>query len=325
VAALARIRASIRQRFNYKERGTVLTWLTPWNRATHQHMLTDLEPWFIEAARPVRLRVVEGSGIVALGATSQARQIGPKTLDNGDVGDPWTPINVKEKKKGHSALTLSAEGFTPQRLTDLLFEQGFKLTPLQTPQPGEGPGWFLASGLARGQGKTDGLHKVALPVPPRARLALLRKESRETLGHLAQVLLTDAKEVERALYAALFVLSEGGPETADFGRDAVKRWIDGMCARFAKAWEASYFPTLWRGAEDPHDHETVRHDWQQELVNRAAALLDEASQRLPIPANRTWRAVTRANGIFREMLRKQSFPLPGAAHHSTFDVEETTA
>jgi CRISPR system Cascade subunit CasA len=96
-----------------------------------------------------------------------------------------------------------------------------------------------------------------------------------------------------------------------------------MCARYAKAWEASYFPTLWRGAEE--SHETVRYDWQRELVNRAAALFDEASQRLPIPANRTWRAVTRANGIFREMLRKQSFPLPGAAHHSTFDLEETTA
>jgi CRISPR system Cascade subunit CasA len=167
------------------------------------------------------------------------------------------------------------------------------------------------------------LHQAALPVPPKARLALLRKESRETLGGLAQKLLTDAKEVERALSAALVVLSEGGPETADFNRDAVKRWIDGARGRFAKTWEASYFPTLWRGTEEPH--ETVRHDWQQELVNRAAALLDEGSQRLPIPANRTWRAVTRANGIFRAMLRKQSFPLPGAAHHSTVDLEETTA
>jgi CRISPR system Cascade subunit CasA len=323
VTALKGLRGSIRQVFNYRERGTVLTWLSPWKRETHQHSLTDLEPWFIEAARPVRLRVVEGGGIVALGATSQARQIGPKTLDNGDVGDPWTPINVKDKKKGRSALTLSAEGFTPQRLTDLLFQQGFELTPLQTPPPGEGPGWFLASCLARGQGTTEGLHQAALPVPPKARLALLRKESRETLGALAQSLLTDAKEVERALSAALIVLSEGGPETADFNRDAVKRWIDGTRARFAKTWEASYFPTLWRGAEEPH--ETVRCHWQQELVNRAAALLDEASQRLPIPANRTWRALTRANNIFRGMLAKQSLPLPGPEHRFTFDLEETTA
>jgi CRISPR system Cascade subunit CasA len=175
----------------------------------------------------------------------------------------------------------------------------------------------------RGQGTTEGLHQAALPVPPKARLALLRKESRETLGGLAKELLTNAKEIERALSAALVVLSEGGPEKPDFDRDAVKRWIDGMRARFAKMWEAGYFPTLWRGAEE--SHETVRHEWQQELVNRAAALLDEASQRLPIPANRTWRALTRANNVLRGMLRKHSFPLPGAEHDFTSDLEETTA
>jgi CRISPR system Cascade subunit CasA len=323
VAGLKGLRSSIREAFNYRERGTVLTWLTPWDRTTHQYTLTDLEPWFIEAARPVRLWTTKDGRIVALGATSQARQIGPKTLDNGDVGDPWTPINVNDKKKGRSALTLTAEGFTPQRLTDLLFQQGFELTPLQTPSPGEGQGWFLASCLVRGQGTTEGLHQAALPVPPKARLALLRKESRETLGGLAKELLTNAKEIERALSAALVVLSEGGPGKPDFDRDAVKRWIDGMRARFAKTWEAGYFPTLWRGAEE--SHETVRHDWQQELVNRAAALLDEASQRLPIPANRTWRALTRANNVLRGMLRKHSFPLPGAEHDFTSDLEETTA
>jgi CRISPR system Cascade subunit CasA len=191
--------------------------------------------------------------------------------------------------------------------------------------------------LVGGNCKTDGFHRFVLPVPPKARMALLREESRETLGHLAQSLLTESKKVERAFTAALIVFGRGGPKLGDGDlkrelekherksekRDAVDRWIDGMRARFAKTWEASYFPTLWRGAEEPH--ETVRHNWQQELVNRAAALLDEGSQRLPIPANRTWRAVTRANGIFRAMLRKQSFPLPGAAHHSTFDLEETTA
>jgi CRISPR system Cascade subunit CasA len=177
--------------------------------------------------------------------------------------------------------------------------------------------------LVGGNCKTDGFHRFVLPVPPKARMALRHKESRETLGGLAKELLTNAEKIERALSAALVVLSEGGPEKPDFDRDAVKRWIDGIRARFAKMWEAGYFPTLWRGVEE--SHETVRHDWQQELVNRAAALLDEASQRLPIPANRTWRALTRANNVFREMLRKHSFPFPGAEHDFTSDLEETTA
>ncbi|MGQ9724959.1 MAG: type I-E CRISPR-associated protein Cse1/CasA, partial [Tepidimonas sp.] len=134
--------------YGYVQRGIVLTWLHPWKRDRHQYDLHQLEPWFIEAARPVRL--IQDDGIIALGATSKARQIGPKTRDNGDVGDPWIPINTADKKKGRSALTLSAEGFTPQRLTDLLFEQGFALTDLQKPNAGNTPGWFIASCLVRG-------------------------------------------------------------------------------------------------------------------------------------------------------------------------------
>jgi len=323
VAALAVQRESVRQNFGYQERGTVLTWITAWNRSQHHHMLTELEPWFIEAARPVRLRVLESGSIVALGATSQARQIGPKTIDNGDVGDPWTPLNSQDKKKGQSALTLSADGFTPQRLTDLLFQQGFQLTPLQTPPPGEGLGWFFASCLVRGQGTTEGFHQVALPVPPKARMALRRKESRDTLGHLAQNLLTDAKEVERALRTALIVLTEGGPEKADFDRDAVNAWMKRVHLAYAQSWDSQYFPTLWRGVEEPH--EALRLDWQQTLVETAAALLADAGQRLPLPANRTWRSITQAHNALRGMLYKQSLPLPGQERRSRLDLEETVA
>jgi len=198
VRAVHALRAATIATHGYAQRGVVLTWLTPWKRSDHHFYLKDLEPWFIEAARPVRLVRGPTGQPVALGATSKARQIGPKTRENGDVGDPWTAINTSDKKKGRSALTLSAEGFTPQRLTDLLFQQGYELTPLQTPQPGEGPGWFLASCLVRGQGTTEGFHRIELPMPPKARLALLSSESRDQLGKLAQALLTDAKTVQNA-------------------------------------------------------------------------------------------------------------------------------
>jgi CRISPR system Cascade subunit CasA len=281
-------------------------------------MLTDLEPWFIEAARPRRLLLIEGA-LLAFSAPTEKRQIGPTEPYTGDVGDPWIPLNTD----GDTALTVSKTGFTPELIRRLLFSRNIRRTFLQEPRPSDGTAFFVGSVLVGGNCKTDGFHRFVLPVPPKARMALRHKESRETLGGLAKELLTNAEKIERALSAALVVLSEGGPEKPDFDRDAVKRWIDGIRARFAKMWEAGYFPTLWRGVEE--SHETVRHDWQQELVNRAAALLDEASQRLPIPANRTWRALTRANNVFREMLRKHSFPFPGAEHDFTSDLEETTA
>jgi CRISPR system Cascade subunit CasA len=161
VQQLKAMRPSVLSTYGYRERGIVLTWLKRWDRSAPQHTLAELEPWFIEAARPLRLRPFEG-GLIALGATSKARQIGPKSLENGDVGDPWIPFNAQDKKKGLSALTLSQKGWTPQLLTDLLFQKGYRLTPLQEPKPGEGVAWFVASCLVRGQGR---LPRVEIPAP----------------------------------------------------------------------------------------------------------------------------------------------------------------
>jgi CRISPR system Cascade subunit CasA len=319
--ALVRLRGEMCRDFKYPQHGIVLTWLTPWKRDGHQCQLRQLEPWFIEAARPIRLRASPNGGLFALGSTSKARQIGPKTVENGDVGDPWTVINIGDKKKGRSALTLSADGFTPQRLTDLLFGQGFELTPLQKPQPGEGAGWFVASCLVRGQGKTEGFHRAEIPVPAAARRALLHPARRETLGELAQKLLGDAKDSQKALATALTVLTEGGPDKADFER--VEAWIKAARSQFAKRWEQQYFPTLWRGADEPHDD--VRGHWQQQLVDVGQALLDEASTWLPLPSNRRWRALTQAQSAWRGMLRKAGLPLPGRSAPNPQETEEQPA
>ena len=322
VRALNSLREKTIRTYGYAKRGVVLTWLTQWKRSDHQFYLQDLAPWFIEAPRPVRLVSATSGKIIALGATTKARQIGPKTLENGDIGDPWTPIKTGDKKKGRSALTLSADGFTPQRLTDLIFEQGFELTELQQPQPGNDPGWFIASCLVRGQGTTEGFHRKEIPVPPKARLALLNKHHRDSLGHLAQKLLADAKDVQKALNTALTVLAEGGPDKAEFER--VENWLKGVRKDFGQRWEAMYFPTLWLAADQ--DHEAVRRDWQQKLVNACQGLLDQATQRMPIPASRTWRAITRAQDALRGMLRKSSLPMPTHAHSEDPDLmEETTA
>lgn len=307
----------------YKNRGVVLTWLEHWNRDGHQFDLNQLEPWFIEAARPVRLIRDSTGAILALGATSQARQIGPKTLDHGDVGDPWIPINVQDEKKGRSALTLTAEGFTPQRLADLLFQQGFELTPLQTPAPGQGDGWFVASCLARGQGVTEGFHRIELPVPANASLALLNRDRRETLGELAQNMLTDASDIQKAFGVALVVLTEGGPESADLDRKAVKNWLDQAKKDFTRCWENLFFPTLWRGADE--DHQTVRGEWQRQLVDEAQDLLNAATQRLPLPTNRYWRAITRAQGVLIGILRKSGLQLPNQRTTHITAIEETVS
>ncbi|MEW5886499.1 MAG: type I-E CRISPR-associated protein Cse1/CasA [Pseudomonadota bacterium] len=297
-------------RYGYRADGVVLTWLHPWRRSDHQYTLSDLDPCFIEACRPLRLGLDANENLLALGATSAARQIGPKSPDGGDVGDPWTAINVEDKKKGASALTVSSQGFSPKLVTDLLFAQGYELSPLQTPRAGPTAGWLVGSVLVRGQGKTDGLHRLELPVPAKARQSFARpmgdaqSAQRKRLAEQAQTLLTDAKHAAAALRTALTVLAQGGPEQADFDREAIKHWVAAVQRDFERDWPLHYYPALWRCCDE--DPEVVLRDWRTLLVQNARRVLDQASTRLPLPANRRWRALTQSHSAFMGVLSKHS-------------------
>lgn len=291
--------------FGYADRGVVLTWLHGWDRSGHQWMPKQLEPWYVEACRPLRLIATEGV-IKALGAISQARQIGPKTPDGGDVGDPWIPINT-ENKKGRTALTVSARGWTPTLVTKLLFEDGYEPAPLQVIPDGCGDLIFTASVLARGQGSTEGLHRIELPIPARVRPRLFQREERGSLGKSAQSLLSDASELRNAVRLALTVLIEGGPDKVDTGAVAVTRWVDSRVAQLEQGWSGAYFDHLWRSADE--DAEAVRRDWRARLLSLGHDTLTRALQDLPTPSNRRWRARVRAESALNAMLRKKGWAL----------------
>lgn len=325
--------------FNLKDRGIVLTWIKPWNCNEHQFYLKDLEPWFIEAALLVRLQLHDDK-IIALQGVTAERQIGPKTPHSGDVGDPWIPITSDGK-----AITISHPGFTPEILCRLLFKQKIENTPnLLEPDSTDDCAWLVGSVLISGGNcKTSGFSHVELPVPPRIRPLLLHREHRVTLGHLAEKLLKDAQKIQQMLSNSLNMLFFWefqrllGPDKRldrDLSEllqamkkhkhflDRVKPFIESINTGFVKRWELSYFPTLWRGAEEEHD--AVRADWQQQLVNAAQELLDEATERLPLPANRTWRAITQAQRAFIGMLRKSGLPLPTRTPSQPPEILEET-
>lgn len=294
----------------YRARGVVLTWLTPWSRRTHHHDLSALEPWFIEAVRPLRLRPVDGT-IRAWSCTSEARQIGPKAIDSGDVGDPWLPINEADKKKGRSALTVSANGWTPQRLSDLVLQQAFQLTALQKPRAGmQGPAWFLCSVLVRGQGTTEGLHRAAVPVPATVLSLIARPEGRDQLAQGAVKLRDDAAEIQKSLTMALMSLASGGPETVNRDSKALASWASVCLGPFTRGWTDRYFEALWRLADTPLD--IVRADWQAALIADAYRALHDAETKLPTPSSRHWRGRVNARGMFNGSLRKKGL-LPDVA------------
>jgi CRISPR system Cascade subunit CasA len=157
---------------------------------------------------------------------------------------------------------------------------------------------------------------------------LINKSTRNTLGDLAKKMLADAGSVQGILGKALVGLIKGGWEKSEFERIHFERikekdfkdWLDKAKSKFSRFWETLFFPTLWRGAEEAH--ETVRADWQRALVDAAQALLDEAHERMPLPANRTWRAITQAQSVLRALLHKHRLPMPRTTRNSTQPAEE---
>lgn len=284
----------------YKNEGVVLTWLTPWNRSGHQFLRTELSPCFIEAARPLRMTRQKG-GFVALGATSKMRQIGPKDPDGGDVGDPWTPIQT-DNKKGRAALTVTGKGWDAKLLSDLLFRWGYEPTILQEPRKTGKSMWFIGTALARGQGKTEGFHRVELPVPPKALNWLAQPNRREKLAYRAQEFLKAANEVEKALHFGLMTLAEGGPQETDLKRDAVAKAVADAQRAFTQFWQARFFAGLWDALDD--DDDTALNRWAAILRPAAERILDDAPNRLPVPSMRRYRGIWHSRGAFFGKLKK---------------------
>lgn len=314
LAVLRDIRGSVGAGgLGFVSHGIVLTWLRPWHRDTAQWLPTQLEPWFIEAVRPLRL-VVAQEGLRAVAAASDARQVGPKAVDNGDVGDPWLPINVNDKKKGRSALTVTGSGWTPEVLCRLLFQDGIEPTPLQRPRTGmTGLCWFVGSVLVRGQGTTEGFHRFALPMPGRARDWLAKPDSRDRLARFAKDLLGDAKEVDGTLRAALIVLADGGSDDVNFRDDTLQAWSKAALDSHVLGWSDRFFPSLWCAVED--EPAAVRDRWRRDLVTRAREALDDAHRRLPLPSSRRYRAQVRARSYLEASLRKKGL-IPERPQHT---------
>lgn len=95
------------------------------------------------------------------------------------------------------------------------------------------------------------------------------------------------------------------------------------CRDQAKRWENRYFEFLWRAADE--DEKAVRDAWQHSLVVDAHDLLEQAMTRLPVPANRRYRAITRAQNTLDGMLRKQGLLTPKSILITSEVDEEVTA
>ena len=276
-----------------KRSGIALLWLEPWDGRSSL-TITQCDPFFIEVCRRVRL-VVSGDRVYAHTAPSKAPRIAAKEL-KGNTGDPWTPVKTRDS----SALTVSGAGFTYAKVQDILFggdwargaaAQVYAWDP-ETLN-------FEARALARGQGKTAGLHHRSIPIPAKVRYALGRSEERDRLGAMAKERVEFVRMARRkVLHPALCVLLQGGPERLDFRDERSARWTNA----FERDVDRIFFHRLWGDAELAPDG--ARQRWAEELRNLAWRQLQDATCSAPVPIARRYRAIAGAERLFNGAWRR---------------------
>ena len=284
-----------------REDGPALLWLEPWDGSGSLD-LRDLDPYFIEICRRVRLRE-QGNSIIAVTASSRAPRIAAKAAD-GDVGDFWTPVNRKDGK----ALSLSPATLRYDRLFKLIFDEAaFKRPPAMKVDPTEQGRWRLvARGVAGGQGKTEGYHERSdLVFKPQTMRALFRKEQRDELARVAEAQVEEIKEVIDALRFGIATAASGGKAADKLTRadrihaDPYSRRLDAVAdARFFTALEERFL------AADEAKVAICRASFARTLIDAAGRLLDEAIAAVPCTSIHRHRARARGVSAFRGRLRR---------------------
>ena len=282
------------------EDGAALLWTLPWDGTT-SFDLGDLDPYFIEICRRVRLGP-EDQRIVARTAGSKKSRVAAKAA-HGNVGDFWTPVSVDDAK----ALSLSSAGFRYDRLAKLLFDRkAYDLPPAMLVAATREQQWrVVARGMAGGQGKTDGYHeRNDIVFGPRTVTAFGRPKERDQLAAINEALLEEIAEILAALRLGIAVAASGGKLLSELTK--TDRTHAAPYARRFDAATDSVFFTAVEGrfvAENEADKKAERANLAKRMVSTAHALLEEAVEAVPCPAIRRHRARARAFSAFHGRLR----------------------
>ncbi len=289
-----------------KDPGVALVWLESWN-GTGSLDLRDLDPYFIEICRRVRLTPRAG-GIAARTAASRASRIYAK-MAGGDAGDFWTPVRTKDGK----ALSLSSAGFRYDRLAELVLdEKSYRRPPAMQVGAEKGARWRLvARGVAAGQGKTEGYHERAdIAFTTATVRALSRQVGLDTLAEISGAQIEEVQEVIRALRFGIAVAAGGGRDASELTKShrshagPYTRRLDAEAdARFFQALEERFAASTSANADADAAVAACRAAFARTLIGEAEHLLDQAIESVPCPAIHRPRARARATSAFWGRLR----------------------
>ncbi len=309
--------------------GLALLWVEPWDDEVSLP-LTDLDPYFVEICRRIRLvRETEDGPLVAYGRTSKVARVAAKQAA-GNLGDPWIPITADNNA---TALTVGAGGFHYRKVADILFDpKKFQLRAALDPRPEDRLGALQVhfAVLVRGQGKTDGLYERFVAATKHGALKRLKvPEERKVLHEISQQMII--KDIDKGAMLAhkmgLLILLQGGKddEQPDFRDRRAGAWLDLLDRRI----DEMFFDHLWAQAEaefdgDDEQQHAAQRAWQVALGAETERVFAVAVDQLPSPLMRRERARARAHQVFFGILRK-ALPMTKADPPDTGTEPEVAA
>ena len=272
------------ERIDFAENeGAALLWCLPWD-GERSLELGQLDPWFIEVCRRMRLYPAGDGGIVAKSVGSKAARISAKEL-LGNVGDPWIPLNLD---KGSAAYNRAP---SYRAVSEVLFEREKWLRPLLLEwQDGIDalPMWARFDVTVRGQGTTEGHHLREVPVETERRRAFLFDTGeRDKVAELARQMLVDAGDLQnKVMKAPLLTLVQAGDAEVDFGDRTATRWVQQWLNAADRQIDEQFFEQLFRRAEAE-----TWESWGRFLRSVAHETFDAAARTVPIAGARRLKAL----------------------------------
>ena len=308
ITALLNRREYILDEFQTIDNGRTLLWTYIWDGNASEAMnFSDLDPFYIEICRRIRLAAHSDDRIYARWAPSQTTngtRIQAKAL-KGITGDPWTLIN----KKRSVALTPIPGEFSYRRMVDFMSAEDWQVPILFEPTADESgarlPMQLVARTIIRSQGKTQGYSERIVPLKSKTVVAFGRRQGLEELGEIARARIEQVGKVQQFLRHAISVFLAGGSNEA--GNPLARHWSDRLNERI----DQSFFDDLQNEFElnDAEDRRRLRNDWCLRVIEDAREVMGQAMDTLPCPAIRRYRARVRAESIFEGRIRgNNGFP-----------------
>jgi CRISPR system Cascade subunit CasA len=265
--------------------GGALLWCLPWD-GERSLGLDQLDPWFIEICRRVRLYRDDRGTIMARSVGSSAARVAAKDY-KGNVGDPWIPINLD---KGSTAYNTAPRYAV---MSEVLFEKDHWLRPLLLEWHKDVDASTMTARFdvtVRGQGTTEGHYLREVPIEGERRLALFQSdEGRDRLADLGREMIEQAATLRnKVLKIPLLTLIQAGDAAVDFRDKMANAWAQPWLNQVDQAIEPVFFDHLFARAEQGPAADQA---WVRCLRRIAERIFARAASAVPVAGARRLKAL----------------------------------